>query len=114
MCCCLQLSEGLSSEYIKRSDREGDEKAAKFNADRQIYSKYYVHQVLQQGEESLRDAWTKASQAAEFSAFTGTRGAKALGSSWPGPGLSKGRRGIGLCTSAELRLITPNLSRAPR
>lgn len=67
---CLQLSEGLSSEYIKRSDREGDEKAAKFNADRQIYSKYYVHQVLQQGEESLRDAWTKASHAARFSAFT--------------------------------------------
>ena len=67
---CLQLSEGLSSEYIKRSDREGDEKAAKFDADRLIYSKYYVHQVLQQGEESLRDAWTKASQAAEFSAVT--------------------------------------------
>ena len=57
--CWLQLSEGLSSEYIKKPSEAADEKAAKFHADRQIYSKYYVNQILQQNEEGLRDAWSK-------------------------------------------------------
>lgn len=58
----LQLSEGLSSEYIKNSkseDGDVDESTAKFDADRQINSKYFVNQILQQGEEGLRDAWSK-------------------------------------------------------
>ncbi len=58
----LQLSEGLSSEYIKNrktEDGDVDEETAKFDADRQVNSKYFVNQILQQGEEGLRDAWSK-------------------------------------------------------
>ncbi len=60
----LQLSEGLSSEYIKNrktEDADVDEPTAKFDADRQVNSKYFVNQILQQGEEGLRDAWSKVS-----------------------------------------------------
>lgn len=60
----LQLSEGLSSEYIKNrktEDGDVDEETAKFDADRQVNSKYFVNQILQQGEEGLRDAWSKVS-----------------------------------------------------
>jgi len=56
------LSEGLSSEYIKNrktEDGDVDEETAKFDADRQVNSKYFVNQILQQGEEGLRDAWSK-------------------------------------------------------
>lgn len=57
-----QLNEGLSSEYIKNrktEDGDVDESTAKFDADRQVNSKYFVNQILQQGEEGLRDAWSK-------------------------------------------------------
>ena len=58
----MQLNEGLSSEYIKNrktEDGDVDESTAKFDADRQVNSKYFVNQILQQGEEGLRDAWSK-------------------------------------------------------
>ena len=29
------------------------------DADRQIYAKYYVSQIMQLGEEGIRDAWSK-------------------------------------------------------
>ncbi|KAL3157983.1 hypothetical protein ABBQ32_012382 [Trebouxia sp. C0010 RCD-2024] len=63
------LSEGLSSEYIKNrktEDGDVDEETAKFDADRQVNSKYFVNQILQQGEEGLRDAWSKATSAKHY------------------------------------------------
>ncbi|KAA6420901.1 MAG: Sucrose-phosphate synthase [Trebouxia sp. A1-2] len=63
------LSEGLSSEYIKNrktEDGDVDEETAKFDSDRQVNSKYFVNQILQQGEEGLRDAWSKATSAKHY------------------------------------------------
>ena len=53
--CLAQLSYGLSSEYTKKP--QADE--SKFDADRQLYSKYYVSQIMQMGEEGIHDAWIK-------------------------------------------------------
>lgn len=52
----LQLSYGLSSEYAKKPQASEN---AKFNAERQLYSKYYISQILQMGEEGIHDAWSK-------------------------------------------------------
>ena len=63
------MNEGLSSEYIKNrktEDGDVDEPTAKFDADRQVNSKYFVNQILQQGEEGLRDAWSKVSICAQL------------------------------------------------
>ena len=53
---CLQLSYGLSTEYSKSP---ADAKSDNIDADRQIYAKYYVSQIMQLGEEGIRDAWSK-------------------------------------------------------
>ena len=55
---CLQLSYGLSTEYSKSP---ANAKSDTIDADRQIYAKYYVSQIMQLGEEGIRDAWSKAS-----------------------------------------------------
>jgi hypothetical protein len=52
----LQLSYGLSSEYAKKPQASEN---SKFNAERQLYSKYYISQILQMGEEGIHDAWSK-------------------------------------------------------
>jgi hypothetical protein len=58
----VQLSYGLSSEYSKGPATENSaEKAEKVDADRQLYAKYYVSQIMQMGEEGIRDAWNKVS-----------------------------------------------------
>lgn len=31
----------------------------KVDADRQVYAKYYVSQIMQLGEEGIQDAWSK-------------------------------------------------------
>ena len=54
----MQLSYGLSTEY---SDKPSQAKADVVDADQQIYAKYYVSQILQLGEEGIRDAWYKVS-----------------------------------------------------
>ena len=54
--CPVQLSYGLSAEYSKSSAQDSAEKV---DADRQIYAKYYVSQIMQLGEEGIRDAWSK-------------------------------------------------------
>ncbi len=54
----LQLSYGLSTEYSKSP---ANAKSDNIDADRQIYAKYYVSQIMQLGEEGIRDAWSKAS-----------------------------------------------------
>lgn len=50
----MQLSYGLSTEYAKKPSANED-----FNAERQLYSKYYISQILQMGEEGIHDAWNK-------------------------------------------------------
>ena len=57
---CVQLSYGLSSEYSKSPAAEKTD-SEKVDADRQLYAKYYVSQIMQMGEEGIRDAWNKAS-----------------------------------------------------
>ena len=58
----MQLSYGLSSEYSKGPGTENSaEKVEKVDADRQLYAKYYVSQIMQMGEEGIRDAWNKVS-----------------------------------------------------
>ena len=56
---CVQLSYGLSSEYSKSPAAEKTD-SEKVDADRQLYAKYYVSQIMQMGEEGIRDAWSKA------------------------------------------------------
>lgn len=55
-----QLSFGLSTEYSKKPAQQ-DAKSDKVDADRQLYAKYYVSQIMQLGEEGIRDAWSKVS-----------------------------------------------------
>ncbi len=50
----MQLSYGLSTEYAKKPQVNEE-----FNAERQLYSKYYISQILQMGEEGIHDAWNK-------------------------------------------------------
>lgn len=52
----MQLSYGLSTEY---SNQPSQVKPDIADADQQIYAKYYVSQILQLGEEGIRDAWYK-------------------------------------------------------
>ena len=58
-CAFVQLSYGLSSEYSKSPAAEKTD-SEKVDADRQLYAKYYVSQIMQMGEEGIRDAWNKA------------------------------------------------------
>lgn len=57
----MQLSYGLSSEYSKSPAAEKTD-SEKVDADRQLYAKYYVSQIMQMGEEGIRDSWSKASR----------------------------------------------------
>lgn len=57
----MQLSYGLSTEYSNKPTSEGKEKV---DADRDVFAKYYVNQILEMGEEGIRDAWHKASSLA--------------------------------------------------
>jgi len=57
-----QLSFGLSTEYSKKPAQQ-DAKSDKVDADRQLYAKYYVSQIMQLGEEGIRDAWSKVGRA---------------------------------------------------
>ena len=59
----LQLSYGLSTEYTKKPQATDE---SKFDADRQLYSKYYVSQIMQMGEEGIHDAWHKVSPPAIY------------------------------------------------
>ena len=66
---CVQLSYGLSSEYSKSPAAEKTD-SEKVDADRQLYAKYYVSQIMQMGEEGIRDAWNKACVSASLSFST--------------------------------------------
>ena len=70
----MQLSYGLSSEYSKGPGTDNSaEKVEKVDADRQLYAKYYVSQIMQMGEEGIRDAWNKVSSRFSMVTFHGFR-----------------------------------------
>lgn len=50
------LTFGLSSEYVSTT-KEGSGKAP--DADRHMYSRYYVRSLLKLDEEALKNAWSK-------------------------------------------------------
>jgi hypothetical protein len=53
-----QLTYGLSTEYTnKPSEKEG--KAEKVDADRDLFAKYYVNQIMSMDESGIKDAWHK-------------------------------------------------------
>ena len=54
--CSPQLSYGLSTEYANKPQAK---QSSKFDAERQLYSKYYISQIMQLGEEGIHDAWSK-------------------------------------------------------
>lgn len=56
-----QLSYGLSTEYSKQPQAKSD-KVEKVDADRLVFAKYYVQQLLQLDEDALHNAWVKVSQ----------------------------------------------------
>ncbi|KAL4458202.1 hypothetical protein ABPG75_013067 [Micractinium tetrahymenae] len=56
------LSFGLSSEYLK-STKEAQAKEKVPDADRSLYSRYYVQSLLNLDEQALHSAWSKASSA---------------------------------------------------
>ena len=66
----VQLSYGLSTEY---SNKPTEAKAEEVDADQYIYAKYYVSQIMQLGEEGIRDAWYKVSIYCASSALLCTR-----------------------------------------
>lgn len=53
-----QLSFGLSSEHLLPSKE--NERFDSEDPERQIYSRFYVNQILDMDEESIRTAWAKA------------------------------------------------------
>ncbi|KAK9809313.1 hypothetical protein WJX73_004061 [Symbiochloris irregularis] len=69
------LSYGLSGEY---TNKPAQARADVVDADQQIYAKYYVSQILQLGEEGIRDAWYKATS----SSHTGERDRRLEYLSW--------------------------------
>ncbi|PSC69593.1 Sucrose-phosphate synthase [Micractinium conductrix] len=56
------LTYGLSTEYLK-STRESEAKRKAPDADRSLYSRYYVQSLLNLDEQALHSAWSKASSA---------------------------------------------------
>ncbi len=58
----LQLSTGLSSEYIEAQDSDTARAADIAQADRDVCAKYYVQQILSLDEESIQEAWNKVSE----------------------------------------------------
>lgn len=61
------LTYGLSSEYTSEPSNSDE---SKIDADRSLYSRYYVQSLLSLDEHALKDAWTKAvtSSRTEFGA----------------------------------------------
>lgn len=57
----LQLSTGLSNEYIEAEESDTARAADIAQADRDVCAKYYVQQILSLDEESIQDAWNKVS-----------------------------------------------------
>jgi hypothetical protein len=51
------LNFGLSTEYVGATKEAGVVSAP--DADRHVYSKYYVRSLLKLDEESLKNAWSK-------------------------------------------------------
>lgn len=49
----------MSTEYTKRPQAQEDRA---FDAERQLFSKYYIAQIMQLGEEGIHDAWSKVSK----------------------------------------------------
>ncbi len=52
-----QLSSGLSTEY--QSKPHATAKTETVDADKALFAKYYVHQIMQMDEDALRGAWNK-------------------------------------------------------
>lgn len=73
-----QLSFGLSTEYSKKPAQQ-DAKSDKVDADRQLYAKYYVSQIMQLGEEGIRDAWSKVGSCIQERLNCFARGGAPLG-----------------------------------
>jgi hypothetical protein len=59
----LQLSTGLSNEYIEAEESDTARAADIAQADRDVCAKYYVQHILSLDEESIQDAWNKVSRA---------------------------------------------------
>ena len=57
----LQLSYGLSSEYQAKPVQ--DKRLDAIDPDAQVFSKYYLSQILQLDEQGIRDAWHKVRSA---------------------------------------------------
>ena len=53
----MQLSYGLSSEYQNKPVH--DRRLDAIDPDAQVFSKYYLSQILQLDEQGIRDAWHK-------------------------------------------------------
>jgi hypothetical protein len=53
----VQLTYGLSTEYTNKPSQEG--KAEKVDADRDLFAKYYVNQIMSMDESGIKDAWHK-------------------------------------------------------
>lgn len=58
-CAGAQLTYGLSTEYTNKPVAEGKEKV---DADRDVFAKYYVNQILSMEESGIRDAWHRVSK----------------------------------------------------
>lgn len=56
-----QLTYGLSTEYTNKPSSEGKEKV---DADRDVFAKYYVNQILSMDESGIKDAWHKVRDSA--------------------------------------------------
>ena len=54
----LQLTYGLSTEYTNKPSQEAG-KAEKVDADRDLFAKYYVNQIMSMDESGIKDAWHK-------------------------------------------------------
>lgn len=52
-----QLNAGLSTEY--QSKPNANTAPDTVDADKALFAKYYVHQILQMDEDALRAAWNK-------------------------------------------------------
>ena len=54
----LQLTYGLSTEYTNKPSQQAG-KAEKVDADRDLFAKYYVNQIMSMDESGIKDAWHK-------------------------------------------------------
>lgn len=54
----MQLSTGLSSEYAKKQP-QSERVGTLPDPDQQLVFKYYMSQILESGEDGIRDLWNK-------------------------------------------------------